>query len=79
MSYGWCTTVWVCVGEIRQSLAMVCVGQVRQSLSYEKHRSALSSSSIMEEFIIQNTIFHKDNYEPSGLGSYTIYGVYAKK
>ena len=33
----------------------------------------------MEVFIIQNTIFHKYNYEPNGLGNYTIYGVYAKK
>ena len=45
---------------------------------YEKDRSALSSSSIMEYFIIQNTNFHKYNYELSGLGNYTIYCVYAK-
>ena len=70
--------VGVCIGQVRQSLAVVCVGQVRQSLSYEKHRSALSSSSIMEDFIIQNTNFHKYNYELSGLGNYTIYCVYAK-
>lgn len=34
---------------------------------------------IMADFIIQKTIFYKYNYEPSGLGNYTIYGVYAKK
>ena len=38
---------------------------------------ALSIIIIMED--IQRTIFHKYDYEPSGLGNYTIYDVYAKK
>ena len=38
---------------------------------------ALSIIIIMED--IQKTIFHKYDYEPSGLGNYTIYDVYAKK
>ena len=42
---------------------------------YEK----LETCIVLEDFIVQKTIFHKYNYEPSGLGNYTIYGVYAKK
>ena len=38
---------------------------------------ALSIIIIMEDIL--KTIFHKYDYEPSGLGNYTIYDVYAKK
>ena len=34
---------------------------------------------IMEDFIVQKSVFHKYNYEPGGLVNYAIYNACTKK
>ena len=44
MSYGWCTTVWVIAVRKAQTCPRWCV--LGRLLNHQKHRSALSSSSL---------------------------------